>query len=478
MTEERESPVILVVDDFEDSRYALERILLHSGYRVSTAASGAEALELARTVRPSAILLDVMMPGMNGYEAAQHLKADAELRYIPLILVTAKNTLPDIVKGLDAGADDYIAKPFKAEELLARLRAALRLRGVYEELRTTSEARNTIVEELGAQYGFHEIVGKSPAMVPVFELLRKVTGTDAPVLVTGASGTGKELVARAVHFNSQRRRGPFVARNCAAFNENLLESELFGHARGAFTGAIRDQKGIFESADGGTLFLDEVSEMSASLQAKLLRVIQEGVIVPVGSNAERRVNVRIIGATNKDLEKLAGEGKFREDLLFRLNVINVRLPALADRREDIPLIADHFLQKYAGQRGQRPKRLSADALEFLCRYSWRGNVRELQNELERMIILCGEAEELSADFLSPNIIAGGGAALVPGAGAAGPKSLRDMLADVERREIRKALERNQFNRSRTAKELGMSRSSLLAKLDEYGLAVLGPGAKE
>jgi DNA-binding NtrC family response regulator len=471
-----EKPLILVVDDTEDARYALEKLLKHNGYDVIGASDGEQAERLARERSPNVVLLDVMMPLVDGYEVSRRFKADSELKFIPILLVTARDALEDVVKGLDAGADDYISKPFKAEELLARVRAALRLQTLYEELRSTTERNSSLVELVGEKYNFSNIIGESEPMKRLFKLLGKVSQADSPVLITGSSGTGKELVARAVHFNSPRKKEAFIARNCAAFNENLLESELFGHVRGSFTGAIKDQKGVFELADRGTLFLDEVGEMTQSLQAKLLRVLQEGVIVPVGGNQERKVKVRVVAATHRDLPKMIEEGKFREDLFYRLNVVGVELPPLKERREDIPLLIEHFLDRAAKRTGKQRMRFSEEAITLLQRYDWPGNIRELENEIERVLILADEDRPTLGEWLLSDRVRGKSLQkktygdIEPPAGAVfETSSLREVLEDVERREIEKALTRYRWNRSKTAKELGISRSNLLSKIESFAL---------
>ena len=460
------SSTILVVDDNEDARYALERILLHNGFRVIPANSGTSALERAKEATPDAILLDVSMPEMDGYDVTRHLKSDPVLRFVPVILVTAKDTVEDIIFGLEQGADDYIAKPFKPDELIARLRASLRLRNLYEELKQSHETRASLLEQLSSAYQFSEIIGESTSMQTVFSLLTKVAPTDSPVLITGESGTGKELVARAIHFRSERKERPFIAKNCATFNSQLLESELFGHVKGSFTGAHRDHSGLFEQADTGTLFLDEIGEMSTSLQAKLLRVLQDGTFQSVGSNEEVKVDVRIVAATNRDLAKMVKEGQFREDLFYRLNVIHVELPPLRERDGDVPLLIQHFLDKFADQRGEAPKPITDDAWKILKNYHWKGNVRELENEIQRMLILGVDEQVLGPDVLSQRILQ----EEIERLDEPEAHTLKSAVEALEREMILKTLIRLSWNKSSVARELGISRSNLLSKIKHYGLS--------
>lgn len=457
---------ILAVDDNADSLFTLEQILSCNGYEVVTASSGEEAYEKALLVKPSVVLLDVVMPRVDGFTVTEQLKAHPELRFVPVILLTARDELEDIITGLDRGADDYIKKPFRPEELLARLRAAERLHAVYGELRQSEEQKELLLAELSDRYDFSHLVGKSQPMQQLFSLMRKIVDVDLPVLIVGPTGSGKELVAKAIHYNSHRSEGAFVAQSAAAFHENLLESDLFGHLRGAFTGAVRDKRGLLEVAHRGSLFLDEVAEMAPAMQAKLLRVLQEGVFLPLGGTTERRVDLRVIVATNRDLEQMVAEGHFREDLYYRLNAITIRVPALAERAEDIPLLIEHFLQREC-QRMQLPrKNLSSEALDTLLRYSWRGNVRELENEIGRMFALGRDDSELGTELISPRIIAEvrSKASVEEHEG-----ELQHALSTVERSLIEKTLLQCGWNKSATARKLGMSRSNLLAKIKFFGL---------
>lgn len=482
---------IVAVDDNADALFALQTLLERHGYQVSTASSGEEALRLVEEVRPDLVLLDVNMPGMSGYEATAAMKADEELRFIPVALLTANAELEEIVQGLERGADNYIIKPYKADELIARVRSMMRTRDLYEQLRSSERTVRELRAAIGERARFENLVGRSAPMRELFTMIEKVKDSNVPVLITGESGTGKELVARAIHQHSPRRSKPFVAQNCSAFSESLLESELFGHVRGAFTGAVRDKQGLFEAAHQGTFFLDELGEMSPALQVKLLRVLQDGTFTPVGATSPKKVNVRIVAATHRNLREMIAKGAFREDLFYRLNVINLALPPLRERGDDIALLAQHFLVSKAARDGVPPKRLSNEALRALVSYRWPGNIRELENEIERALILSSGGAEISRDDLSP-IVRGGETALTAGDVAAaavvergalpdespneGPLasslkgSLKEAIIELEQRMIQQALERSAGNKSEAARELGISRSNLIAKVKEYGIA--------
>ncbi|USN46679.1 MAG: sigma 54-interacting transcriptional regulator [Pseudobdellovibrionaceae bacterium] len=321
-------------------------------------------------------------------------------------------------------------------------------------------------KELGSRYKYDNMIGKSKPMQSLYSLLDKIRGADSTVLVQGENGTGKELIAKAIHYNSNRKGKSFIIQNCSAFNDNLLESELFGHVKGSFTGAVRDKKGLFEIADKGTFFLDEIGDTSPTMQVKLLRVLQEGTFTPVGALEPRKVNVRIIAATNRNLKEMVENGDFREDLYYRLNVINIQVPPLRERKEDIPLLAEFFLSRATNHAGQKTS-LTKRALEKLYDYAWPGNVRELQNEMERVVVLAGDETKITAEMLSPKIIEASDKGKIQGSRVHG--KLKDALEDLEREMIKEGLRRTGWNKSKLAKELGISRAGLIMKVEKYGL---------
>ncbi len=372
--------------------------------------------------------------------------------------------------------------PVLSEEEITRLTDLLKL-AVNEvahfefELTRKEQAPAPPSAEQTDRYKFENIVGKSGPMLEIFRLLEKVSNSDATVLVNGESGTGKELVARAIHYNGPRKDMPFVVQNCSAFNDNLLESALFGHTKGSFTGALRDKKGLFEVADGGTFFLDEVGDMSPSLQVKLLRVLQEGTFIPVGGTQTREVNVRVIAATHKDLSELVKKGQFREDLFYRINVIRVQVPALRERRDDIPILIDHFMRKHHRE-GQRARGMAPDAMNVLLNYAWPGNIRELENEIERLLVLGSDLDVIPGDLISSRIrdaVQPGGSVYLPTATRSATGRLNDAVEALEREMIGQGLERTRHNKSRLARELGISRSNLILKIAKYGLGRPGMG---
>lgn len=459
---------ILAVDDNPEGLQSLEDLLLSKGYEVFTASSGTETLSLAEQHIPDLILLDINMPEPDGFEVTRIIRARPELRVIPIILLTARDEIKDIVKGLDLGADDYLNKPYDGAELIARIRAVLRTRDLALELDKERSRNREFKAQVTRDYEFKNIVGQSRAMQELFSVMTKVVDSEVPVLISGESGTGKEVVAKALHFNGPRKDKAFVAQNCSAFNDNLLESELFGHVRGAFTGAVKDKEGLFEAADGGTFFLDELGEMSPALQVKLLRVIQEGSFIPVGATKPKHVNVRILAATHRNLDEMVKKGTFREDLYYRLNVINLKLPTLRERHGDIPLLVAHFLSLYAKKSGKSEKKITHGSLELLEKYSWPGNIRQLENELQRSLVMAGNSGEITENELSPTVWSG----VVQNIGTENngeEANLKDALSQLEKNMIEAALKKSGGNKSEAARKLGISRSNLIAKTEAFGL---------
>ncbi len=369
---------ILIVDDEQGFCELLENLLQKEGFHTVSTTNPLKAQQLLERDDFDLVFLDLKMPEMDGLELLRHIKAFDE--NIIVIIITAYGTIETAVEAMRQGAYDFITKPFQKNDLMRLVHKAWDKRKLLLEMRQ-------LREEIQERYGFENIIGKSKPMQDLFDLIRKAAGSPCTVLIQGESGTGKELVAKAIHYNSPRRHKKFVCVNAATLQETLLESQLFGHVKGAFTGAYRDQKGLFEVAHGGTLFLDEVAEMSPKIQAKLLRAIQEQEITPVGSNVPRHVDVRIIAATNKDLREAIKEGSFREDLYYRLSVVTIHIPPLRERPEDIPLLAMHFLKRYAKEAGKEIEGFTPKAMELLCSYSWPGNVRELENVIQSAVFL-------------------------------------------------------------------------------------------
>ena len=463
---------ILAVDDNQDALFALENLLKMQDFVVATATDGNETLEKLKSFSPDLVLLDIQMPEPDGYQVTKIIKSDPKLRYTIVVLLTAKDNLEDVVFGLEQGADDYIKKPFRSEELLARVNSALRLKQTFQQIKERDSKISELQRREAERSRFADIIGKSPEMQDVFSLIEKVADSEVPVLISGESGTGKELVARALHYQSSRKDKIFMVLNCSAFNDNLLESELFGHVRGAFSGAVRDKKGLFEIADGGTFFLDELGEMSQALQAKLLRVVQEGTFIPVGSTAFKKVDVRIVAATHRNLRDMVTAGNFREDLYYRLNVVNIKLPALRERVEDIPLLVEHFLREIAAKKQQSKKTLKNSVMKLMCSYHWPGNIRELQNELERIILLSSEESDIDESYLSAHIKSAQSSAVPSSLGNkkhVSAANLNEAIELLEKEMILKALQATDWNKSEAAKNLGISRTSLIAKVQEYGL---------
>ncbi|PYR48730.1 MAG: Fis family transcriptional regulator [Acidobacteria bacterium] len=449
---------ILVVDDETAIRDSLKMTLEYEGYEFVGAATGQEGLAIAERESPDLVLLDVKMPGMDGLEVLDRLRAANEA--LPVIVVSGHGTISTAVEATKKGAFDFIEKPFASERVLVSLRNALDQRRLRDENRSLKK-----VVELR-----HQMVGESPALKAVMAAVSRAAPTNATVLIHGESGVGKELVARTIHRNSLRSRERFVQVNCAAIPEELIESELFGHEKGSFTGATEKQLGKFEQADRGTIFLDEVGDMSAKTQAKVLRVLQEGEVERLGSARTIKVDVRVIAATNKNLEEEIEKGTFREDLYFRLAVIPVYVPPLRERLDDIPLLVRYYVDSFCREYNIRPKRIAQPALETLQRYRWKGNIRELRNTVERLIIMTGgdtiDAADLPSAMRAP---------ASPGVSKAGADSgqtgtLREFKDNAERAFLVSKLRENGWNISKTAEVIDTPRSNLYKKLEQYQIS--------
>jgi DNA-binding NtrC family response regulator len=446
------APLILVAEDEELMRAILCRLIEGAGYRATVVSSAEEALEKFATDDIALTLTDIRMAGIDGLTLLDRIKdLDAEAL---VIVMTAYSSVDSAVAALRKGAYDYVTKPFVNEDLLQSIRNGIKQRELFRENRA-------LRRELTARYSFSEIVGTSDALQRVFRLVEKVAPTNTNILVQGESGTGKELIARAIHYNSQRADRPFVAINCGALPETLLESELFGHVKGAFTGAISNKPGLFRSAEGGTVFLDEIGEISQAMQVRLLRAVQEHEVTPLGSSAAVQFDARIICATNRDLEIEVAEGRFREDLYYRLNVIELRLPPLRDRREDIPLLIRAFSSRTANDQKQDEKRIEPQAMAALINYNWPGNVRELQNAIERGFTLGGDSIDL--DSLPPRIREAAQGQFT----VRDPDGLRLTLEEVERRYILETLATVDQDKTRASDMLGIDLSTLYRKLKRY-----------
>ncbi|MBI2187474.1 MAG: sigma-54-dependent Fis family transcriptional regulator [Acidobacteria bacterium] len=465
-------PRILVIDDEAAIRDSLRMILEYEHYEFIGAASGPDGLAVIKRDAPDMALLDIKMPGMNGLETLAEIRKVEET--LPVAMISGHGTITDAVQATRLGAFDFIEKPFTSERVLVTVAKGLEVRELRQENRELKLA-------MEAKY---EIVGQSAALKTVLEAVRRAAPTNATVLLLGESGVGKELVARTIHRNSPRAGQRFIQVNCAAIPEELIESELFGHEKGSFTGAAEKQIGKFEQADRGTIFLDEVADMSAKTQAKVLRVLQEQEVERLGSSRTIKVDVRVIAATNKNLEEAIQRGQFREDLYFRLNVIPIVVPPLRERREDIPLLVQHLARRMSEEHNLRPKRVDARVMDVLQRYRWRGNIRELRNALERVMIMttgdvvrvedlprevrgeAGAREAAAAEAVAAPMAAGGG--LPAGPLAAG--TLREFKDAAERAYLVQKLRQNNWNISKTAEVIDTPRSNLYKKLEQYGIS--------
>jgi DNA-binding NtrC family response regulator len=447
---------ILIIDDEPNLLESFKIGLEIKNYAVTIASSGSEALSICEEKNFDAVLLDVRMPGMDGLETLQKLKQLRPDQVV--IMLTAHGSLESAVEAGRQGADDYLEKPSAPEAVDLRIRNALDRWSLAEENRN-------LRSQLRERYHFEGLVGNSPPMQEVYSLMERIASTESTVLITGETGTGKELVARAVHHNGPRADGRFYALHCAAIPEELLESELFGHEKGAFTGAVSQKVGIFAAADGGTLFLDEVGEMSLAAQVRLLRVLQEKEFTPVGSTTPRTTDVRLIAATNRDLMEGVQEGRFREDLFYRLNVIEIPMPALRDRRDDVPLLANHFLSRLTGT-DDAEFALSEEAMARLIRHDWPGNVRELENAIERAVALAATEAIEAADL--PAVLREDGPASLAGGGYS-HLSLQEAREGFEQAYISEALTKTGGNITHAAKMAGIAWQNFHQKLKKYGI---------
>jgi two-component system response regulator PilR (NtrC family) len=451
---------LLVVDDEVNMRQLLKKVIGEQGFQVDLLADGRRAIERI-TKDPECydvIMLDIRLPGRNGIEVLRQIREVN--KDVAVIMMTAYESLETAIEAIREGAYDYLVKPISIDEILISVNRAL-------ERKLLQQENVYLRKQVENQYCFDKIIGKSDRMQEVYLIIQNVLASPAPVLLEGESGTGKELVARAIHFNGWKKDQKFVAVDCGALPENLIESELFGHRKGAFTGASHDKTGLFEAANGGTIFLDEICNINASTQAKLLRVLQEGEIKRVGEVQYRKVDVRVISATNKNLKKEVQRGQFRDDLFYRLNVIHIKLPSLRERKEDIPLLADHFLQSYSRKVGKRVGRIEEDVMSLLVNYHWPGNVRQLENEIKKMVTFVVDGSNITIEYVSREIR---DAEHVRRYGEIEDGSpLKRKVAGLERDLILEALKKNRWNKSRTAAALGLSRKGLDKKILRYGL---------
>lgn len=445
---------VLIVEDDTKLRHALKEIMTREGYAVDATESGDTAVSMIKDTVYDLVISDLKLPGIDGMDVLRSVQKLA--RDTSVIIVTAYATVDTAVEAMKEGAEDYIAKPFNLEEIRLVVRKVLDKKALVDDNRFL---RN----QLKKKYSFGNLVGNSEAMVEVYKTIEKIKDSRATILILGETGTGKELVARAIHFNSVRSEKPFLPVNCAALAETLLESELFGYVKGAFTGAVRDKQGVFEVAHGGTVFLDEIGDISPRLQQILLRVLENGEIQPVGSTTRRKVDVRVVAATNKELEDMVKQGTFRADLYYRLNVISLELPPLRMRKEDIATLAGHFLRKYATENEKTINDMSRDALRLLERYHWPGNVRELENVVERATLL-ETSREITPESLPENI------RNAPQAPPVNPDEDLQTLEEVGRTYIETVLKKTGGNKARASEILGINRTSLWRMIQRLKIA--------
>ncbi|NOX64356.1 MAG: sigma-54-dependent Fis family transcriptional regulator [Chlorobi bacterium] len=440
---------ILIVDDEKTIRDSLQLILNEEGYETETSSDGKDALEKIKNEMIDVVITDIKMPNLDGMELLNRAGKISPDTFF--ILMTAYASVKTAIEALREGAYDYLIKPVEFDDLLARIKRLANYRKLSLE-------NKLLRQHISSSAGYQNIIGESPAIKKVFNLINQVAATSSNVLVTGKSGTGKELVAKAIHFNSNRKDNIFLPVNCGAISENLIESELFGHKRGAFTGAVEDKSGLFKVADGGTLFLDEIGDLPLNMQVKLLRAIEDKNFIPVGGTKPISSDVRIIAATNQNLYEKTLSGEFREDLFYRLNVIEIQLPSLKERKEDIPLLVNHFLSKYCNEMAKKILRVDSEAMKALMNYEWRGGVRELENVIERAVIFATDdtinisnlADYVRSDYSAQTL----------------PESLKDATRNFEREHIASVIKNHNYNKDEAAKALSIGLSSLYRKIEE------------
>jgi DNA-binding NtrC family response regulator len=445
---------IVVIDDEPAMIEVIVTLCREKGHQVFPFNAPSKALEQLDTIAPQVVITDIKMETMTGFDVLRHVRENH--RSTSVILITAFGSTETAVEAMKMGATDYVLKPFKIDELQTRIQRALDFQAALGEV-------SYLRKELRNRYRFENIIGTSGTMQNVYDLINKVADTDSTVLIVGESGTGKELVARGLHFNSNRQHHPFVAINCSALPENLLESELFGHKKGAFTGAVADKRGLFEEANLGTIFLDEVNSMAPPLQTKLLRVLQEREVRRVGDNKSSPVNVRVVGATNEPLQPKLKDGTFREDLYYRLAVIPIEIPALRERLEDVPLLVNHFLQKQASASGGEPKKIDPQAVDILCHYDYPGNVRELENAIERAVVLTRAGQTVIDEDALPREIRDATPGAVSASSLTFPIGMP--LAEIEMRVIHETLRHTRGDKRLTAKLLGIATRTIYRRLE-------------
>jgi len=460
--ESRNKITILIADDNETMRRGMAQILTDEGYAVHQASDGSTALKMLENIDPELVIADYRMPGMNGLELLKAVKN--RLPDTEVIIVTAYGTIDVAVEAMHKGAWDFITKPFSSDELIVKVKRALKVIEQKSEADRLKDENMYLRQETEIRFNYGEIIGESKEMKKVYKTIEKVAKNNTSVLILGESGTGKELAARAIHFNSLRKDNPFIRVNCGALAQGVLESELFGHEKGAFTGAIRRKRGRFELADHGTLFLDEIGDLPAETQVKLLRVLQEKEFERVGGEDTISVDVRIIAATNLDLKEQVRAGKFREDLYYRLYILPIHLPPLRERKEDIPLLARHFINKIGSELGKHDISITDPAMEILNNYSWPGNVRELQNIIERALVLC-EGKEITTDdlfFITDTT--------VPTTENPFGFNLEKTLTEIEKDMIKRALKHSKGVKAKAAKILGIKESTLYYKMEKHKIS--------